>query len=457
MASSLTDTSDDRKDAKMSKYIHDTNQLLDAVMASTNEELQELARQFKQSHKSLLATAQYGPTETETAATTEVKTALRSRAPNPTLTLVFLDQYTQDSPPDDISSPAPATETVVPTQPLAPGAFFRLPAEIRSMVYKLLLPKPKIIRASARYRTAKRSNGPKRWEFHTGDDLKAVQPQLSHICAESRAFLMQHGSYIFKKDKNEGGIWWNSKHDVLVFERWWWECDHYAYALENLQGLEHVHHVGLDPKNARSLGYQVHYARGPGMTRFADLPGTQSARDVSRVNLAFYPTFQETLESQVSIAKVGAFPPQLFPCLRSIAVVFVPPYLAGNDSLHKHTARYLRSGPDSVRFELGATEIATVRHQLGRYKQFWFNIDYVEPELDYYEDLVSHIDSVLPYYENLAHTGVAGRKKETVVMAFNSTDLTSSIASRGSFDREHNTDPWDSPAVSNESDDSFRG
>lgn len=316
------------------------------------------------------------------------------------------------------------------------------------MIYELLLPEPKVIKASARFRHQSESNRQQPWEFQTGNNLRSLQPELSHMCAESRFFLLERGTYIFAKDNTEGGLWWNPKHDVLVFEGEWWADREAPSALEGLQGLEHVHHVGLDATTAKHLGYQVHYASGPGVKSLVDLPATQSERKVNGINLAFY---------SIGDVRGEFFLPKLFPAIQSVTVAFPSPSggrTRHNDRMYGHNPYYLGSGRDSVRFDLGTTQIETVRHQLGRYKELWQRTQRSKTFQEWIDGLPDFRTghgvpglspgSVLPYYKNIEHAGV-GSRMEPMTVNLNWIDLAFDYIepAEGSFDKEHSADTWD--------------
>lgn len=137
---------------------------------------------------------------------------------------------------------------------LGPTSLFRLPPELRLMIWKLLLPGCRVFKA----RSSGASMDPRRSDdrrFVFGFDSKVSQPILSQICAESRQCLLDygHGQFIFGLE-GETGLWWGPE-DVLLFDQDWclaWSTP----SLEGLSGLERVKNIALDPIQARYIYYE---------------------------------------------------------------------------------------------------------------------------------------------------------------------------------------------------------
>lgn len=137
---------------------------------------------------------------------------------------------------------------------LGPTSLFRLPPELRLMIWKLLLPGRRVFKA----RSSGASMDPRRSDdrrFVFGFDSKVSQPILSQICAESRQFLLDcgHGQFIFGLE-GEAGLWWGPD-DVLLFDQEWclgWSTP----SLEGLKGLERVRNIALDPIQALHIYYE---------------------------------------------------------------------------------------------------------------------------------------------------------------------------------------------------------
>lgn len=192
----------------------------------------------------------------------------------PNLTVVYIDHHL-DGPDSSDTSPGSAGGAVIQNQ----QGLFRLPPELRLIIWELLLPGKRLLRARARYgrdRTSQPDDGSSKTKGHQGrwflrvynwemDDDECLFSQLRtpivlKICQESRKFALQHGSFIFGQcDKNrETGTWWNSELDVLGFDSSW-NLELYPWALQNLQGLEHVKNVAIDEAHAWTVCYDAGY------------------------------------------------------------------------------------------------------------------------------------------------------------------------------------------------------
>ncbi|POS77882.1 hypothetical protein DHEL01_v203721 [Diaporthe helianthi] len=95
-------------------------------------------------------------------------------------------------------------------------SLFRLPSELRLMIWKFLVPDRKVLRA----RSCGTNLDPRRTDdrrFVFGFDTKVSQPIISQICAESRQCLLNHGNghFVFGLG-HETGLWWGPQ-DVLLF------------------------------------------------------------------------------------------------------------------------------------------------------------------------------------------------------------------------------------------------
>lgn len=137
---------------------------------------------------------------------------------------------------------------------LGPTSLFRLPPELRLMIWELLLPDGRMLKA----RSSGASKDPRRSDdrrFVFGFDCKVSQPILSQICAESRQYLLDHGNgqFIFGLE-GEAGFWWGPD-DVLLFDEEW--CLRWATpSLEALKGLDLVKNIALDANQARYIYYE---------------------------------------------------------------------------------------------------------------------------------------------------------------------------------------------------------
>lgn len=158
-------------------------------------------------------------------------------------------------------------------------SFFRLPAELRLMIWRMLLPDKRMMKVHARYgisrqatarhitpaRTEQSPHEP-RWFLRPSE--RPYTPVLLEICQESRALALQHGNFAFQGSQIEDtGMWWNSSVDTLVFgELWNVYTDPWAFV--GIQGLENVRRVGLCSSLAEQLVYMVTYRQGTDETLF---------------------------------------------------------------------------------------------------------------------------------------------------------------------------------------------
>lgn len=137
---------------------------------------------------------------------------------------------------------------------LSPTSLFRLPPELRLMVWKLLLPGRRVLKA----RSFGAGLDPRRRDdrrFVFGFDSKVSQPILSQICAESRQCLLDfgHGQFIFGLE-GETGLWWGPE-DILLFDQDWclgWSTP----SLEGLKGLDRVKNIALASVQALDIYYE---------------------------------------------------------------------------------------------------------------------------------------------------------------------------------------------------------
>lgn len=196
---------------------------------------------------------------------TDDETAKNTSHPN--LTVVYIDHHLDDS----ISSD---TGAVIQNQ----QGLFRLPPELRIMIWELLLPGKRLLRARAwfgRDRRSRLDDGSSnikgcqgRWNFRVSDWLLCdvegdfpmlITPTVLKICKESRIIALRHGFFIFgQRGSQETGTWWNPDLDVLGFDRSW-DMDQHPWALAQLDGLEHVKHVAIDERQAWTVCYDAGY------------------------------------------------------------------------------------------------------------------------------------------------------------------------------------------------------
>lgn len=134
------------------------------------------------------------------------------------------------------------------TSPQKPIDIYLLPIEVRLMIWELLLPGRRLLKA----RTRPDPDVPGGILFY----IPHKTPILAQICVETRLLLHKHGVLTFSMLGGEPQCWWNPKDDVLFF-------DHKIrpsvakWALRWVLGLRNVRNIALDQDHARSLYFAV--------------------------------------------------------------------------------------------------------------------------------------------------------------------------------------------------------
>ncbi|PMD53740.1 uncharacterized protein K444DRAFT_700449 [Hyaloscypha bicolor E] len=110
-----------------------------------------------------------------------------------------------------------ATVTNRPGGPLAKfGLFRRLPAELRHMIWKYLLPGPNIV-------TVYVSRDGRKESYKFSSTL--VAPRLLWTCHEAReVVLLRYKRNAFKHPKSVNGCFFNFEQDILDFQSWAMDC-----------------------------------------------------------------------------------------------------------------------------------------------------------------------------------------------------------------------------------------
>ncbi|KAK2597904.1 hypothetical protein N8I77_012657 [Diaporthe amygdali] len=134
-----------------------------------------------------------------------------------------------------------------------PRGLFRLPPEIRLMIWELLLPGRRVLRA--RTKPASGQQTPDAQISCLEFDGHPKQPVLSQICQESRAFILDRGKFIFTNGI-DGGFWWSTEQDVFLIDH---ECrlGLVSGALMGLDGLTMVRNIAVDSSQARQLHWHM--------------------------------------------------------------------------------------------------------------------------------------------------------------------------------------------------------
>ncbi|KAH8755109.1 hypothetical protein F5883DRAFT_180865 [Diaporthe sp. PMI_573] len=239
---------------------------------------------------------------------------------------------------------------------------FHLPLELRIVIWELLLPGKRLLRAQAWYgrdRTKEIKGRKGRWFFRVYDwdfDKDGTMfylevPVVMRICRESRSIALQHGSIIFGNDYDDAGTWWNSDRDVLGFDHAW-EFDQHPQALTDLRGLNRVKHIAVDERQARYFGYEAWYN--------GTVPD-KMPRELRRPAAVVF-TFRESYESENYIL-------EFFPHFQQLTIIFltsVSRRLVG----HWKDIPEVEKAAEQVTFRLGS-DIDTALKQLRKYRNLF--------------------------------------------------------------------------------------
>lgn len=273
---------------------------------------------------------------------------------------------------------------------------FRLPPELRFMIWELLLPGRRLLRGRAWYerdRAIHPDDGSSnvkgcqgrwyfrvyKWEIDEFEDhryLRSRIPTGLKICRESRQISLRHGSFVFGQRNNarETGTWWNPDLDVLGFDRSW-DLDQHQWALANLHGLEHVKRVAIDERQAWTVCYKAGYNGSHPL----DIPRKlreplavafefRGHYDRKHYILEFFPHFQ-----QLKIIFSTIYNQKLTEAIRR------RPVSVNWDSIAEDAY--------SVTFDLGS-DIQTAVKELKRYRKLCMKTRVQEPDEDQYDALV---------------------------------------------------------------------
>lgn len=193
-------------------------------------------------------------------------------------------------------------------------SLFRLPIEIRLMIWKLCLPGQRVFRATVRYGfpldepnkapAIRSSSDPGRWFFRVRAIQGSPNLKILQICSESRDVALQHGKFVFGNESyEETGMWWNSELDVLFFNHDW-SLGRDTWGLRELSGLNYVKNVAVDAEQAAYICYEIAYdGPWPNIER--------SQRDVLGITLSFR-----------EASHTPHYIPEFFPSLAALSIHF---------------------------------------------------------------------------------------------------------------------------------------
>lgn len=319
----------------------------------------------------------------------------------PNLTVVYTDHHLDGPVPSDNSQDFDGSNLFASQGAMVQNhqGLFRLPPELRIMVWELPLPGQRLVLARAwcgrdeirRLSTTEIKGHQSRWFFRVHDwvygrseynELQPEIPTVLQICRESRSVAFRHGSFIFgQQDKShETGMWWNPELDVLGFDQSW-DLDLHPWALARLSGLEHVKRVAIDETQACYFFYEAGYnGRTPYET-------PRELREPLAVTLGFR-------ESRVRDHYILEF----FPHFQQLTIIFTNIYLKRGDEWFASQMRYCNEafvpeGAYSVTFVVGS-QIRKAARELRRYRKLCMRTQVQEPRnIDQY-----HLYIVGPVY-----------------------------------------------------------
>lgn len=312
------------------------------------------------------------------------------------LTMVYIDHHLDDWVPSDTSQGSEGSNLLAAHGVVTQNqqGLFRLPPELRLMIWELILPGKRILRARAWYGrgwtslldddSSKIEGDLGRWYFKVydwkfrdtdGSRLRLGIPEILEICKESRNVALRHGSFIFgRRDKSrDTGTWWNSELDVLGFDDSW-NFHQHPWALRNLQGLERVKNVAIDEKHAWTFCYNAGYnGEDPyGIPRHLREP------------LAVTFQFRESVDTDHYIL-------EFFPHFQHLGIYFSTIYERRYHEWLLNVGNFneeyvLEEEAFSVTFRLGSN-IQTAVQELRKYRKLCMKTSVEEPLYDYLDEL----------------------------------------------------------------------
>lgn len=224
--------------------------------------------------------------------------------------------------------------------------FFRLPPELRLMIWEQLLSEVQFV--TARMKKPKHIDGNRcececardRSSIATEDGIK--QPVISQLCRESRAFLQERADLVLGRE-DEPGLWWIPDRDILKFDQFWHSLD-VCPMLVHLKGLHHIQHIYLDEAQGHAITFRAGYDRA-----------AESWKSPKAVSFGFL-----NMEDRETEYRAQHFVADFFPKLRTITVQFdqlkeIPQKDCYNDYDFSEQNQCL--SPNLVRFHVGTTDL----------------------------------------------------------------------------------------------------
>lgn len=262
-----------------------------------------------------------------------------------------------DTPPKEHEITAPSQDTAVSscerfvnTDAEASTSLFRLPAEIRLMIWQQLLPGRRVFSV----RTTDVSDPQ---SARLGFEGQPRQPILSQICHESRDFILRQGEFIFKNG-NEGGFWWSTEDDVLLID---YQCalGPLSYALEGLDGLNTIPNIAVDSYQAVAFKWYKQQPQDPGANTVTDSEGAHTVRWMLSWGKAFdCPSYRHPIL-------------RFFPHARRLTVHFAQPF---HDPPHSGPSSCDLLGDCSFTFDIPAGDMEAAIRVFKDFHEKWKNL-----------------------------------------------------------------------------------
>lgn len=229
-------------------------------------------------------------------------------------------------------------------------SLFRLPAEIRLMVWQLVLPGRRVF-------SVRTTNDSDPQSACLSLESQPRQPILSQICQESRDFILRQGAFIFKNG-NDGGFWWSTEDDVLLID---YQCalGPLSYALDGLDGLDMIQNIAVDSYQAVAFRWYKQQPRDPGVDTATDSEGAHTVRWMLSWGKAFdCPSYRHPIL-------------RFFPHAARLTVHFAEPF---HNPPHSRPSSCDLLGDCSFTFEIPAEDMETAIRSFQEFHEKWENL-----------------------------------------------------------------------------------
>lgn len=277
---------------------------------------------------------------------------------------------------DDIEGATPSTS------PQKPIDIVLLPIEIRLMIWELLLPGRRLLKA----RTRPNPDVPCGILFY----IPHKPPILGQICVETRLFLHKHGVLTFSMLGGKPQCWWNPKDDVLFFDHKIRPSDA-KWALLRVLGLGDVRNIALDQDHARSLYYTVWNKPGCPMYDPGREPGGNAG--IAYIYLGFWYTREPSARGRWQ----RHFVPTLFEHILELTIILTR-LPKSHDRGGVAMDRFCRDRSVTLRLHvdmgIAVQRLAEYKHLIQRL--FWYNESQLCPSAEERLKLYAPVDVYPP-------------------------------------------------------------